>query len=103
MAFAVRTPPVSTTACQRWVTSMNWVVAARNAGHSVIRMFVLVMEYHHPVFFSSAVRFPVSRRDGFTLRTIQRSPPGHLPTPVTGPPDTLTGATSGIFGVVSAC
>jgi hypothetical protein len=51
MAFAVRTPPVSTTACSRWATSMycGWWLP----GTPLIPlpgMFVQVIEYFQPVF-----------------------------------------------------
>ena len=42
-------------------------------------MFVQVMEYFQPVFFSWSVRFLMCRRDGFTRRAIQRRPPGQFP------------------------
>ena len=53
MALAVRTPLVSTTACWRWTVSMycGWWLP----GTSLIQvsgMFVQVMEYFQPVFFS---------------------------------------------------
>ena len=53
MALAVRTPPVSTTACSRCTTSMYWgwwlpgTPPMPESG-----MFVQVMEYRQPVFFS---------------------------------------------------
>ena len=53
MALAVRTPPVSTKACSRWTMSMYWgwwlpgTPAIPSSG-----MFVQVMEYLQPVFFS---------------------------------------------------
>jgi hypothetical protein len=53
MALAVRTPPVSTTACSRCRTSMYW--AWWLPGTPAIPlpgMFVQLMEYFQPVFLS---------------------------------------------------
>jgi hypothetical protein len=53
MAFAVRTPPVSTTACSRWAASMYWGWWLPGTPPiPVPGMFVQVMEYFQPVFFS---------------------------------------------------
>ena len=53
MAFAVRTPSVSTVAWSRWSdVDVLRVVAAGNPGIPVSGMFVQVMEYFQPVFFS---------------------------------------------------
>jgi len=53
MALAVRTPPVSTTACSRCATSMYWGWwLPGTPSIPVARMFVQVMEYRQPVFFS---------------------------------------------------
>ena len=53
MALAVRTPPVSTTACSRWTTSMYWGWWLPGTPPiPVSGMFVQVMEYRQPVFFS---------------------------------------------------
>ena len=53
MALAVRTPPVSTTACSRCTVSMycGWWLPGTPA-IPVSGMFVQVMEYFQPVFFS---------------------------------------------------
>ena len=48
-------------------------------------MFVQVMEYFQPVFFSWSVRFLRWRRDGFTRRAIERSPSGQFPALVSRP------------------
>jgi hypothetical protein len=51
MAFAVRTPPVSTTACSRWTASMYcawWLPGTPPMPSS--GMFVQVMEYFQPLF-----------------------------------------------------
>ena len=53
MAFAVRTPSVSTTACSRWTTSMYcgwWLPGTPSIPAS--GMLVQVTEYRQPVFFS---------------------------------------------------
>ena len=53
MALAVRTPAVSTTACSRCTTSMYWGWWLPGMpGIPVPGMFVQVMEYFQPVFFS---------------------------------------------------
>jgi hypothetical protein len=53
MAFAVRTPPVSTTACSRWTASMYWGWWLPGMpGIPPPEMFVQVIEYRQPVFFS---------------------------------------------------
>jgi hypothetical protein len=53
MALAVRTPAVSTQACSRWTTSMYWGWwLPGTPGIPVSGMFVQVMEYRQPVFFS---------------------------------------------------
>ncbi len=51
--LAVRTPAVSTTACSRWATSMycGWWLPGTPLMPSP-GMFVQVMEYRQPVFFS---------------------------------------------------
>ena len=53
MALAVRTPLVSTAACSRWTTSMycGWWLPGTPA-IPLPGMFVQVMEYFQPVFFS---------------------------------------------------
>lgn len=60
MALALLTPPVSTTACSRWGDiDVLRVMAAGNPGDAGVRMFgmfVQVLEYPKPVFFSWAVR-----------------------------------------------
>ena len=53
MAFAVRTPPVSTTACWRCTTSMYWGWwLPGTPAIPLPGMFVQVIEYFQPVFFS---------------------------------------------------
>ena len=53
MALAVRTPAVSTQACSRWATSMYWGWWLPGTPPiPVSGMFVQVMEYRQPVFFS---------------------------------------------------
>jgi hypothetical protein len=52
------------------------VLAAGHAGHPGVGMFVQVMEYFQPAFFSKAVMFFLWRRDGFTRRAMNRSPSG---------------------------
>jgi hypothetical protein len=52
------------------------VLAAGHVGHPGAGMFVQVMEYFQPAFFSKAVMFFLWRRDGFTRRAMYRSPPG---------------------------
>ena len=53
MALAVRTPPVSTTACSRWTVSMYWGWwLPGTPAMPVLRMLVQVIEYFQPVFFS---------------------------------------------------
>ena len=53
MALAVRTPTVSTAACSRCTVSMycGWWLPETSA-IPVSGMFVQVMEYFQPVFFS---------------------------------------------------
>ena len=53
MALAVRTPLVSTTACSRWTTSAycRWRLPGTPAT-PLPGMFMQVMEYFQPVFFS---------------------------------------------------
>ena len=75
MAFAVRTPPVSTTACSRWATSTNWGCwLPGTPGIPSSGMLVQVMEYfqpageYHPVGPPPEAK-PVARRcSGATLR-----------------------------------
>ena len=45
----------------------------------VTGMFVQMMEYFQPVFFSRRSGSSVCRRDGFTRRTIHRRPAGQFP------------------------
>ena len=53
MALAVRTPAVSTTACSRWTMSMYWGWwLPGTPAIPVSGMFVQVIEYRQPVFFS---------------------------------------------------
>jgi hypothetical protein len=53
IAFAVRTPPVSTTACSRWTTSMYWACwLPGTPGMPSSGTFVQVMLYRQPVSFS---------------------------------------------------
>ena len=75
MAFAVRTPLVSTVAWSRWTALMycGWWLPGTPA-IPARGILVQVMEYFHPVFFSKTVMFFLCRRDSFTRRAMNRSP-----------------------------
>jgi hypothetical protein len=73
------------------VEELRVVAARRTCGIPASGMFVQVMEYFQPVLRSWAVRFFLWRREGFTRRAIQRSPPGQLSALVMRP---VTSATS---------
>ena len=59
-------------------------------------MFVQVMEYFQPVFFSQSVRFLRWRRDGFTRRAIHRRPSGQFPARLIRPVISATSLSSSI-------